>query len=67
MDSMNGKRTETSMHRPLAPLRRMRMFAPWPASYCLHTSTGAPRNINPGTYTIVAERSALGLRDIRRA
>ena len=36
-------------------------------SYCLHTTPRAPLVIiNPGTYTIVAERSAVGLRGIRR-
>jgi hypothetical protein len=38
-----------------------------PAAYCLHTTPRAPLVIvNPGTYTIVAERSALGLRGVRR-
>ena len=38
-----------------------------PASYCLHTTPRAPIFlVNPGTYTIVAERSALGLRGVRR-
>jgi len=39
-----------------------------PASYSLHATPTAPLIIlNPGTYTIVAERSALGLRGSRRA
>ena len=38
-----------------------------PASYCLHATPSAPLFIvNPGTYTILAERSALGLRGVRR-
>ena len=38
-----------------------------PASYCLHATPRAPLVIiNPGTYTIVAERSAVGLRGVRR-
>jgi hypothetical protein len=39
-----------------------------PASYSLHATPSSPLIIlNPGTYTIVAERSALGLRGSRRA
>jgi len=39
-----------------------------PASYSLHATPSSPLVIlNPGTYTIVAERSALGLRGSRRA
>ena len=39
-----------------------------PPSYSLHATPRAPLLIiNPGTYTIVAERSALGLRGSRRA
>ena len=38
-----------------------------PGSYCLHATPRAPLIIlNPGTYTIVAERSAFGLRGTRR-
>lgn len=38
-----------------------------PPAYCLHATPSAPLFIvNPGTYTIVAERSALGLRGVRR-
>jgi hypothetical protein len=38
-----------------------------PASYCLHATPRAPLLIvNPGTYTVVAERSVLGLRGTRR-
>ncbi len=38
-----------------------------PASYSLHATPRAPLLIlNPGTYTVVAERSALGLRGTRR-
>ena len=48
-------------------LQITRQRAGEPASYCLHTSPRAPIFIvNPGTYTIVAERSALGLRGVRR-
>lgn len=36
-------------------------------AYCLHTTPRAPLFIiNPGTYTVVAERSAFGLRGSRR-
>lgn len=39
-----------------------------PPSYSLHATPTAPLLIvNPGTYTIVAERSALGLRGSRHA
>jgi len=39
-----------------------------PPSYSLHATPRAPLLIiNPGTYTIVAERSVLGLRGSRRA
>lgn len=38
-----------------------------PASYCLHATPAAPLIIlNPGTYTVVAERSVFGLRGTRR-
>ena len=38
-----------------------------PASYCLHATPRGPLMIiNPGTYCVVAERSALGLRGSRR-
>jgi hypothetical protein len=38
-----------------------------PASYSLHATPRAPLLIlNPGTYTVVAERSAFGLRGTRR-
>lgn len=38
-----------------------------PPAYCLHATPSAPLFIvNPGTYTILAERSALGLRGVRR-
>ena len=48
-------------------LQITRQRAGEPASYCLHTTPRAPLVIiNPGTYTIVAERSAVGLRGIRR-
>ena len=39
-----------------------------PASYSLHATPRAPLVIvNPGTYTIVAERTALGFRGSRRS
>jgi len=39
-----------------------------PASYSLHATPRAPLIIvNPGTYTIVAERTALGFRGSRRS
>ena len=48
-------------------LQITRQRAGEPASYCLHTTPRAPLVIiNPGTYTIVAERSAVGLRGVRR-
>jgi len=48
-------------------LQITRQRAGQPASYCLHTTPRAPIFlVNPGTYTIVAERSALGLRGVRR-
>lgn len=48
-------------------LQITRQRAGEPASYCLHTTPRAPIFIiNPGTYTIVAERSAVGLRGVRR-
>ena len=38
-----------------------------PASYCLHATPRGPLMIiNPGTYYVVAERNALGLRGSRR-
>ncbi len=38
-----------------------------PSAYCLHATPKAPLFIiNPGTYTIVAERSTVGLRGLRR-
>jgi hypothetical protein len=37
-----------------------------PASFCLHATPTKPLMIlNPGTYCVVAERSALGLRGTR--
>jgi len=48
-------------------LQITRQRADEPAAYCLHTTPRAPLFIiNPGTYTVVAERSALGLRGTRR-
>ncbi len=48
-------------------LQLTRQRAGEPASDCLHSTPRAPIIIvNPGTYTIVAERSALGLRGVRR-
>lgn len=48
-------------------LQVTRQRAGQPASYCLHATTRAPLVlINPGTYCVVAERSALGLRGTRR-
>lgn len=48
-------------------LQITRQKAGEPASYCLHATPRAPLLIvNPGTYTIVAERSAFGLRGTRR-
>ena len=48
-------------------LQITRQRAAEPASYCLHATPRAPLVIiNPGTYTIVAERSAVGLRGVRR-
>jgi hypothetical protein len=48
-------------------LQITRQRAGEPASYCLHATPKAPLIIvNPGTYTIVAERSAFGLRGVRR-
>jgi hypothetical protein len=48
-------------------LQITRQKAGEPASYSLHATPRAPLIIlNPGTYTIVAERSALGLRGTRR-
>jgi hypothetical protein len=48
-------------------LQITRQRAGEPASYCLHATPRAPLVIiNPGTYTIVAERSAVGLRGVRR-
>ncbi len=48
-------------------LQVTRQRAGQPASYSLHTTPRAPLVIvNPGTYTIVAERSVLGLRGVRR-
>ncbi|MBL9105124.1 MAG: hypothetical protein JNL82_29530 [Myxococcales bacterium] len=48
-------------------LQITRQQAGEPAAYCLHTTPRAPLFIiNPGTYTVVAERSALGLRGTRR-
>ena len=48
-------------------LQITRQRAGEPASYCLHATPRAPLIIlNPGTYTIVAERSAFGLRGTRR-
>lgn len=48
-------------------LQITRQKAGEPAAYCLHTTPRAPLIIiNPGTYTVVAERSAVGLRGTRR-
>jgi hypothetical protein len=48
-------------------LQITRQRAGEPATYCLHATPRAPLAIvNPGTYTIVAERSAVGLRGVRR-
>ena len=48
-------------------LQITRQKAGEPAAYCLHATPRAPLIIlNPGTYTIVAERSAFGLRGTRR-
>ena len=48
-------------------LQITRQRAGEPAAYCLHATPRAPLLIiNPGTYTVVAERSAFGLRGTRR-
>jgi hypothetical protein len=48
-------------------LQITRQRAGQPASYCLHATPRAPLVlVNPGTYCVVAERSALGLRGSRR-
>lgn len=48
-------------------LQITRQRAGEPASFSLHATPRAPLVIiNPGTYTIVAERSVLGLRGVRR-
>lgn len=48
-------------------LQVTRQRAGQPASYSLHATPRGPLMlINPGTYVVVAERSALGLRGSRR-